>query len=42
VANGQSFRYMFEDSGMNHSIGGRYFRSNENSVGSLDVFVSVG
>jgi len=32
---------MFGDSGMNHFIRGRYFRSNEISVGSLDVFYSM-
>jgi len=42
VGNGQSFRNMFKDSGMNHFIGDWNFESMKNDVGSLNVFVSVG
>jgi len=42
VGNGQNFRYMFKDSGMNHCIGDWMFTSMENSVGVLSIFVSVG
>jgi len=41
VANGHSFRDMFRDSGMYHSIGDWDFGSMPNGVGSRRIFVSV-